>query len=150
VDGDGHADVIVGAYRGRNSTARRAPATGYVRVYSGADGVLLSRVNGTNNGDEFGRAVAAADVTGDGRSDVIAGARFGANGGYVRVYSYSNADRALVLVDEEIAAGAFDWFGHAVDAGDVDLNGKANVGVGAYQGDSRAASQGGYVRIYAH
>jgi hypothetical protein len=155
VNGDGHADVIVGAYRGRNSTARRAPATGYVRVYSGADGALLYQVNGDNNGDEFGRAVAAADVTGDGRADVIVGARFGVNGGYVRVYSdpvdTPNEDVALVLEDTQVAAGAFDWFGHSVAAaaGDADLNRKANVGVGAYQGDSRTA-QGGYVRIYEY
>jgi hypothetical protein len=37
-----------------------------------------------------------------------------------------------------------------VAAGDVDGNGQANVGAGAYQGDSRSASQAGYVRIYSH
>jgi hypothetical protein len=140
VNGDGHADVIVGAYRGRNSTARRAPATGYVRVYSGFDGTQLYQVNGDNNGDEFGRAVAAADVDGDGFADVVVGARFGVNGGYVRIFYGPDGAQ----VDEEVAAGAFDWFGHSVAAS------AASVGAGAYQGDSRAASQGGYVRIYAY
>jgi hypothetical protein len=42
-----------------------------------------------------------------------------------------------------------DYYGQSVAAGDVDLNGRANVGSGAYQGDSRSVSQGGYVRLYA-
>ena len=138
VDGDGSSDVIVGAYRGRSLPARRAPATGYVRVYSGADGALLYQVNGDNAGDQFGRALATADVTGDGLADVIVGARWGANGGYVRVFDGPTG----ALVDEEIAAAAFDWLGQSVAGGDVDLNGQANVGAGAYQGDSRSASQG--------
>jgi hypothetical protein len=126
VNGDGNADVIVGAYRGQSGPLRTDPATGYVRVFSGADGSLLYQVNGLANGDQFGRAVAAADVTGDGVADVIAGARWGANGGYVQVIDGPTG----TVVDQENAAQAFDWLGSSVAAGDIDLNGKANVGAG--------------------
>jgi hypothetical protein len=146
VDGDGYADIVVGAYRGRNAPSRSAPATGYVRVYSGKDGRLMYQVNGVNDGDQFGRAVAVGDVTGDGLPDVIVGARWGANGGYVRVFDGPTGN----LVDEEVATAAFDWLGSSVAAGDVDLNTKANIASGAYQGDSRSLSQGGYVRVYDH
>lgn len=144
VNDDGYADVIVGAYRGQNSPARRAPATGYVRVYSGVDGALLYQRNGDSNGEQFGRAVAAADVNGDGVADVIIGARFGAQGGYVRVFDGPTG----VLLHEEVGGRAFDGFGQAVAAGDVNGDGRANLAVGASQGDTRAVSQGGYVRLY--
>lgn len=144
MNGDGFADVIVGAYRGRNQPSRRAPATGYVRVYNGVDGTLLYQINGDSNGDQFGRAVAAADVNDDGCADVIVGARFGAQGGYVRVF----AGPTGALLYNAVGGNAFDWFGQSVAAGDVHPNGKANIAVGTYQGDARAVSQGGYVRLY--
>jgi hypothetical protein len=144
VTGDGNDDIVVGAHRGQSGLARTAPTTGYVRVFDGTDGSLVYQVNGVANGDQFGRTVAVADVTGDGTLDVIAGARWAADGGYVRVLDGPTG----TVVQHEDAVQAFDWLGSSVAAGDIDLDGKANLGSGAYQGDSRSASQGGYVRIY--
>jgi len=47
-------------------------------------------------------------------------------------------------VDQEDGTQAFDWLGSSAAAGDIDLDGWRTW----YQGDSRSASQGGYVRIY--
>ena len=80
VNGDGFADVIVGAFQ--NSAA----GTGFGRAYvffgapglsfdASADGVLTG-TGGTNS--RFGIAVGlAGDVNGDGFADVIGGAAFG-------------------------------------------------------------------------
>jgi hypothetical protein len=153
LNNDRKAEVIVVAYRGKIPVqqGRRTImlTTGYVRVFNGADGSLLYQFNGINNGDQFGRAVAAADVTGDGQADVIVGARWGVNPdgstGYVRVFDGLTGD----LVDEFVATAEHDWLGYSVAAGDVDGDGKANVAAGAYQGDSRSVSQAGYVRLFA-
>jgi FG-GAP repeat/FG-GAP-like repeat len=42
VNNDGKADVICGAYRGQIGPNRTDPTTGYVRVFSGANGALLT------------------------------------------------------------------------------------------------------------
>jgi FG-GAP repeat len=146
VNGDGKADVIVGAYRGQSGPARSDPATGYVRVFNGADGSLLYQVNGTANGEQFGRAVAAADLTGDGQSDVIGGARWGATGGHVLVIDGPTG----MVIDREDASADFEWLGSSVAATDGGSSGVRRMAAGAYQGDSRSPNPGGYVRVYSH
>src|SRR5262249_4318206 len=55
VNGDGYADIIVAAYRGKlSASGTTGPAAGYVRVFSGATGQLLYQLNGTADRDEFG------------------------------------------------------------------------------------------------
>ena len=66
LNGDGKAEIIVGAYRGKIVRSRREqPATGYVRVFNGATGALLYQLNGTTDGGQFGIAIATGDVLGD-------------------------------------------------------------------------------------
>lgn len=129
VDGDGRADLAVGAPRNDAGGAN----AGAVYVVRGSDGTLAwSRVGG-NAGDGFGRAVAnAGDVDGDGRLDVIVGAPFAdtgaTNGG--AAYVFSGVDGALLRE----FAGAHDGgsFGAAVaSADDVDRDGFDDVIVGA-------------------
>jgi len=68
VDGDGHADLVVGAWR--QSSA--APAGGKIYVYSGADGSLLSTITGKVMGETLGfDATGIGDVNGDGRIDYL-------------------------------------------------------------------------------
>jgi hypothetical protein len=105
---------------------------------------LRYQVNGVANGDQFGRAVAAVPVTGQVWRNVLVGARWGANGGYVRVFDGPTG----ALLDEQGADAPFDWFGHTVAASDVGLDGLATFGVGAYQGDTRSVSQAGYIYIF--
>src|SRR5205823_1096520 len=68
VDGDGKADIIVGAGAGG------APA---VRVFNGASGSLLHTFTAFDGKFSGGVTVAAADVSGDNRADVIVGAGTG-------------------------------------------------------------------------
>ena len=80
VNGDGFADVIVGA---------PGDASGTAQIFSGSDGSVLAVVNGDSAGDNFGVSVSGAgDVNGDGVEDFIVGATGGgANGdGYARVF----------------------------------------------------------------
>ncbi len=66
VNGDGHADVMVG-------TTSASP--GYAIVYSGANGAVLHAFAGNSDGAQFGTSVCAlGDVNGDGHVDFGVGA----------------------------------------------------------------------------
>jgi len=88
VDGDGDADLIVGAPFGdHNGTLE----TGLVRVLSGANASLIHVFFGDNAGDHLGASVSrGGDINNDGTSDVIAGAPHaapnGSNSGIARVW----------------------------------------------------------------
>lgn len=77
IDGDGFADVVIGA---SNESAAGSPSTaGRAYVFSGATGTLMRELISPNEdlGGLFGYSVAgAADATGDGRGDVIVSALF--------------------------------------------------------------------------
>ncbi len=68
VDGDGHADIAVGApYADRNRGARR---TGYIKVFSGKDGSVIRTIHGKKRNERLGKSQAsvAADRCGGRRS----------------------------------------------------------------------------------
>src|SRR5262245_31852856 len=66
VDGDGRADVLIGATQA---------ATGYAVLYSGGDGSILQAFRGQEAGDLLGLSVAPlGDVNGDGAADFAVGA----------------------------------------------------------------------------
>ncbi len=146
VNGDGKADIIAGAYRGQSGPGRTDPTTGYIRVFSGADGSLLYQVNGTADGEQFGRALAAADLTGDGNADVAGGARWGATGGHVLVIDGPTGAQ----IDRQDASADFEWLGSSVAATDGGTSGLRRLAAGAYEGDSRSPNPGGYVRVYSY
>jgi hypothetical protein len=68
VNGDGYADLVVGAGAG---------GTPEVRVFSGNGGATLDTFNAFPAGFTSGIFVATGDVNGDGRADIIAGADSG-------------------------------------------------------------------------
>ncbi|HEX7079276.1 MAG TPA: integrin alpha [Candidatus Eisenbacteria bacterium] len=146
MNGDGYADMIVGAYQ--SGAAGSAPGRAYVyfggpRAGNRPDLVLSGEIGG----DAFGVCVASAgDVNKDGFSDVIVGAyqndAQGANAGRVYVFfGGRRPDARPDLVLDGEAAG--DAFGYAVaPAGDVNKDGYADFLVGAYENSARGAGAG--------
>lgn len=121
VDGDGIADIYASDW----SNDAKGPSTGRVYIYSGRTGQPLYTLTGEGRGDGFGTSPSvAADVNGDGHSDVIVGAwQYGSvvvGGG--RAYLYSGADGRLLKTFTCRTPG--DTFGFdAVGLGDVDQDG---------------------------
>ena len=148
VNGDGYADVIVGAhwYTGDQS------GEGRVFVYYGSSGGLSRTANwtaeGNQNGAWFGYAAeTAGDVNGDGYADMIIGSNLYDNG-------QTDEGRAFVFEGSAAGPGATpNWsadsnqsgasFGYSAGAaGDVNGDGYADVIVGAYEYDGGQTSEG--------
>lgn len=77
VNGDGRADLITGAGPGGGPQ---------VKVFDGRNGRPLQSFLAYDSGFRGGVRVAAGDLDGDGRTDVISGGGSGAIGGHVKVF----------------------------------------------------------------
>jgi len=148
VNGDGYAEVIVGAYLFDNGQTNEGRAF----VYEGSASGLALMPNWTAESDQasalLGYSVATAgDVNGDGYSEVIVGAYLYDNGqtDEGRAFVYHGAAMGLSLVsgwtaegDQELAS-----FGSSVGtAGDVNGDGYADVIVGAGYFDNGQFNEG--------
>ncbi len=125
VNGDGFADVIVGA-----------PYTNSAFAYSGFDGSLIWQFSGV--ADWLGYSVSGAgDVDGDGFDDLIIGAIFANPGGLASAGSafvYSGFDGTSIWQFD--GAGESDYLGFSVSgAGDADDDGFDDLIVGAIYAD---------------
>lgn len=134
VNGDGCADVIVGAPLVDDNGLNSGSAT----VFSGLDGAPLFTSYGSLAGEEFGSSVSGAgDVNGDGLADVVVGAPFVLYNGFGSATVLSGLDGTVLFTFYGDSAG--DWFGHSVSgAGD----GFPNVIVGANLDDSNGLESG--------
>jgi hypothetical protein len=158
VNGDGLADVIVGA-------PGISPGAAYV-VFGKASGslVLLTNVGAGTGGfaiqgaapdDIAGVSVSGAgDVNGDGLADLIVGSPLadpnGASSGASHVVFGKATTEAVELSDVAMGLGGFvvqgretnDRLGQVSSAGDVNGDGYADLLVGAYQASPNGAQSG--------
>ncbi len=140
VDGDGIPDLVVGARSGGIAGS----LTGRVVVLSGADGRVIYTWDGEASNDRFGVSVAGlGDVDGDQVPDIAVGATktdfTGNDVGSAYVFSGATGLR-LYRFD---GTSDKENFGRWVEAaGDVDLDGDAEIFVGAYKNDEGASDAG--------
>ena len=128
VNGDGKADIIAGAGAG-------GPPN--VKVFSGLDGSALQSFFAYDVTFLGGVTVAAGDVNGDGRADIITGVGGGA-GPQVKVFDGTNQAvlHSFFAYDSRFNGGGF------VAAGDVNGDGRADVITGA------GAGGGPHVKVF--
>ncbi len=131
INADGYADIITGTERGS------APL---IKVFSGRDGTVMASFTAEAIGSTGGVRVAAGDVNGDGRSDIIAAA---GPGGLPRVCVFDGANRAelynFFAFDTTFRGGVY------VGAGDLNDDGKADIITGAGAGTGASP----WVRIFS-
>jgi large repetitive protein len=79
LDGDGHADLAVGAWQ----YAGAAPSGGRIYLYSGKDGRLLRTITCRIPGDTLGfDSVGVGDTDGDGTVDLLVTSAYSGINGY--------------------------------------------------------------------
>jgi hypothetical protein len=146
VNGDGYADVIVGAFGSDVSVSYAGAAYIYfggAHMDNIADVILI----GVAANDRFGYSVSGAgDVNGDGYGDVIVGAyqndAAGIDAG--RAYVYFGGPGMDNIPDVTLTGAVTnDQFGISVaSAGDVNGDGYGDVIVGAYENDAGGSNAG--------
>jgi hypothetical protein len=151
VNGDGFADVVVGAF-GYDDGEERAEGAAF--VYPGSDAGLAFAPMWTTEGDQqdafYGYSLGTAgDVNGDGYSDVIVGSYLFDNPetdeGRVFVYHGSAAGLATAhswSAESDQAVAFLGWRTGASTAGDVNGDGYSDVIVGAPYFDNGQSDEG--------
>ena len=143
IDGDGHADVVTGAGPGGGP---------HVKVFSGATGSETASFLAYDPSFGGGVSVAASDVDGDGRADIVTGAGPGA-GPHVKVFSGNTGAvlSSFFAYDAGFTGGVFVAAGDAGSLPADDLLSSAHEAadahtlIGAGEGASAAGRLGAWL-----
>ena len=92
VNGDGYGDVAIGAYSYDDGESNEGVVQVYAGSASGLDPAPFWSVGSDSNSALLGRTVSAADVNGDGLSDVISGSHEWASSGRAWIWLGGGAD----------------------------------------------------------
>jgi len=145
LDGDGTPDFVVGY-----PTPVSSSISGIAMVFSGASGETLYTFTAPDDNAQFGSAVAVTgDIDGDGKADFIVGEPAAAPNGSAsgKAYAYSGANGNLLFTISGSQSNA--QLGYALaGAGDVNLDGKADIVVGAWGGGTIAGQAFVYTSPY--
>ncbi|MEM1179219.1 MAG: integrin alpha [Acidobacteriota bacterium] len=137
LDGDGHADLLVGAPQNRS----RGQAAGRVAVYSGRDGALLWEVFGDRDGDRLGETGAAGAV---GERQVLLAGAPGA--GEAWLFDGLHAQPKSVF-RAELSGSAFGGMFMSV-VGDLDADGLEDLYISDW-GDGVRGPQTGRIYLFS-
>ncbi len=138
VNMDGTPDFLVGAPGGQ----------GAAHVFSGLDGAALHSFTGNSNG--FGLSVrGVGDVNKDGAADLLIGAYLADGTGQEAGQATLFSGKTGLSIYKLNGDAADNYFGYSVSAvGDIDMDGFADLFVGAYRNDGIAQNQG-LARLYS-
>ena len=155
MNGDGHADIIVGAPQNDANGANAGRIYVYLGSDAGPEPNAAFSPTGENEDDKYGWSVATAgDVNGDGFDDIIIGAPqhdVGATPNVGKVYLYHGGPGGLGNVPAFTASGVISGteFGVSVGAaGDVNNDGYADVIVGAHRDANSDGVDAGQAYVY--
>lgn len=144
VDGDGHDDIVVGAFLSDSA----GTSCGSAELFSGFDGSPMLMITGSLADEQLGQSVAGAgDVDNDGFPDVAAGAWTADLGntdnGYVVVFRGSDGNIIYTAPGDTQGAA----LGSSVAAaGDMNSDGFDDIVAGAYLGGPNGE---GAARVFA-
>lgn len=145
LDGDGHADLVVGARHAGEILAFRGPSFG-------ADAATADWVVTDTEGlREFGDSVAVADLASDGTTEIAVGAPDDAYRGAVLLFSdlpVGNHDDTSATATLHSGLQEADDFGLALDVGDIDGDGAIDLAVGAPAADFVGVDSGAVYLFY--
>jgi len=154
LDGDGRSDLIAGALLSDGAAGARPDAGAVYAVYGAhmrsridfAEGEQDITVYGADSGDRLGEGVAAGDVNGDGRADLIAAATFadGPNNdrdaaGEVYLFVSPLPQRLDLARDRPyltvLGTDPGDQIGHSLASGDTNGDGFDDLWLGSVSAD---------------
>jgi hypothetical protein len=142
VNGDGYADVVIGAggYPGGGTEFPLAYGRAYLYLggAGGLSGLSSWTVTGEHQSASFGGSIASAgDVNGDGYSDVIVGSPQMLGGGKAYLYLGGPTGLPVAASWSLTSETSSNYFGCSVaSAGDVNGDGYSDVLIGAYGNDT--------------